>query len=87
MESAGFNQQLNEEFGPAARAVIPVLMRAMQSSDSSVHEAAITSLGKSHCEPDVVIPFLTKYLDNDDLNDEAATALAGFGSLARPTVP
>jgi HEAT repeat protein len=75
------------EFGPAAKAAIPVLMQAVQSSDSSVHEGAIKSLGNIHCEPEVVIPFLTKYLADDDLNDEAATALAGFGSLARPAVP
>ena len=74
-------------FGPAAKAAIPALMQAVQSSDSNVHEGAIKSLGNIHCEPEVVIPFLTKYLDNDDLNDEAATALAGFGSLARPAVP
>ena len=74
-------------FGPPARAAIPALLRAVQSSDPTVREGAVTSLGKIHSEPEVVIPFLTKYLDDDDLNDEAATALAEFGSLARPAVP
>lgn len=74
-------------FGPAAKAAVPALIKAVQSNDLAVHESAITSLGKIHCEPEVVIPFLTKYLDDDDLNDEAATALAEFGSLARPAVP
>lgn len=74
-------------FGPAGKAAVPALMRAVQSSDSAVYEAAITSLGKIHSQPDVVIPFLIKYLDNDDLNDEAASALGNFGGLARRAVP
>lgn len=74
-------------FGPAGRAAIPALMQAAQSSDSAVHETAISSLGDIHSQPDVVIPLLIKYLDDDNLNDEAATALGNFGSLARPAVP
>ena len=74
-------------FGPVGKAAIPALMQAVQSSDSAVNEAAITSLGNIHSKPDVVIPFLIKYLDNDDLDDDAATALGNFGSLARPAVP
>ena len=74
-------------FGPAAKASIPALMQAIQSSDSSVQEAAITSLGRIHSEPEVVIPFLIKYLSDDDLDDEAATALGDYGRLARPAVP
>jgi HEAT repeat protein len=74
-------------FGPAGKAAIPALMQAVQNSDSAVHEAAITSLGKIHSQPDVVIPFLIKYLSDDDLDDEAATALGEYGRLARPAVP
>jgi HEAT repeat protein len=76
-------------FGPAAKAAIPALMRAVQGGDNYplFHERAVEALGQIHCEPEVVIPFLTKYLDDDDLNDEAATALAEFGSLARPAIP
>jgi hypothetical protein len=74
-------------FGPAAKAAVPALMQAIQSSDKDVHETAITSLGEIHSQPDIVIPFLMKYLSDDDLNDEAATALSEFGSLARPAVP
>ena len=74
-------------FGPAAKAAIPALMQAVQGSDEAVHEKALASLGKIHGEPDKVIPFLIKYLDDDNLNDEAATALSEFGSLARPAVP
>ncbi len=74
-------------FGPAAKAAIPALMQAVQSDDSAIHEAAIGSLGAIHSEPEVVIPFLTRYLDDDDLNDEVALALGNFGSLARPAIP
>jgi HEAT repeat protein len=63
------------------------LMQAVKGKDSAVHEAAITALGEIHDEPDVVIPFLISYLDDDDLNDEAATALGNFGSLAKPAIP
>jgi HEAT repeats len=74
-------------FGPAAKAAIPALMQAAQSNDPAVREAAIRSLGAIHGEPEVVIPFLTKYLDDDTVNDEAATALGNYGSLARPAIP
>jgi len=74
-------------FGPAAKAAVPALIQALQSGETDVHEAAIKSLGSIHCQPDVVIPLLTKYLDDDNLNDEAATALGEYGSLARPAVP
>jgi hypothetical protein len=35
----------------------------------------------------VVIPLLISYLDDDNLNDEAATALGNYGSLARSAIP
>jgi hypothetical protein len=86
MRRSGAADELGD-FGPAGKGAIPALMQAVQSSDSNIHEPAIISLGKIHSEPEVIIPFLIKYLDNDDLNDEAATALGNFGSLARPAVP
>ena len=74
-------------FGPAASAAVPALIQAVQGNDAAVHESAIVSLGDIHTEPDKVIPFLVKYLDDDNLNDEAATALGKFGPLAKPAVP
>jgi hypothetical protein len=74
-------------FGPAGSAAIPALMQAVRGADPSIQENAIKSLGQIHSQPDVVIPFLTKYLDDDNLDDDAAIALSGFGSLARPAVP
>jgi HEAT repeat protein len=73
--------------GPAGKAAVPALMQAAQGSDPAVREKALASLGKIHSEPDKVIPFLTKYLDDDNLDDEAATALGEFGSLAKPAIP
>jgi hypothetical protein len=75
------------DFGPAAKAAIPFLIQAVQGSDAAVRKDAIKSLGAIHSEPEVVIPVLTKYLDDGQLNDEAATALGNFGSLARPAIP
>lgn len=74
-------------FGPAAGAAIPALIKALQSADADVHEAAIRSLGEIHGDAETVIPLLTKYLDDDNLNDEAATALACYGSQAEAAVP
>ena len=75
------------EFGPPAKAAVPALIRALQGSDTSVHEAAIAALGRIHSDPETVIPLLTACLDNENLNDEAAGALAHYGSLAKPAVP
>jgi HEAT repeat protein len=74
-------------FGSAARAAVPSLIQALQGNDPEVHANAIKSLGAIHSEPEVVIPLLTKYLDDNQLNDEAAMALGDFGSLARPAIP
>jgi hypothetical protein len=75
------------ELGPAAKAAVPDLVRALKGKDLIVHSAAIQALGNIHSDPDVIIPLLIGYLDNDDLNDEAALALANYGSLAKAAVP
>lgn len=75
------------DFGPAARPAIPALLQALKSNDAAVHGAAILALGKIHAQPDVIIPLFVGYLDNNDLNDEAAQALGNFGSLASSAVP
>jgi HEAT repeat protein len=74
-------------FGPAAKAAIPALIEALKSPDESVRGPAAESLGEIHCEPDVIIPLLITYLDDADLNDEAAAALGKFGELAKAAVP
>jgi HEAT repeat protein len=73
--------------GPPAKAVVPSLIQALKGSDAVLYEPAIRALGKIHSDPGVVIPLLIPYLTNDDLNDEAATALGNYGSLAKEAFP
>jgi HEAT repeats len=73
--------------GPAAKPAVPALVQALKGKDASVHQAAISALGNIHSDPDLVIPLLIGYLEDDNLNDEAALALANYGSLAKAAVP
>lgn len=75
------------ELGVAAKPAIPVLLQALKSKDTIIHGPAIGALGKIHSEPDTIIPLLIGYLDNDELNDEAATALGNFGVQAKVALP
>jgi HEAT repeat protein len=63
------------------------LIEALKGKDSELHESAIKALRKIHSDPDVVIPLLVTYLDDENINDEAATALGNFGSLAKGAIP
>lgn len=74
-------------FGPAAKAAIPALIQAVKGNDEGTRSSAITALGEIHGEPEVVIPLLITYLDDKDLNDEAADALGKYGTLAKAAVP
>ncbi len=74
------------DFGPAGSQAIPALVQAANSSDSIVRGPALGALGKIHQQPDVIVPLLMKYLDDDNLNTPAAEALGGFGSVAKPAV-
>jgi HEAT repeat protein len=64
-----------------------VLLQALKSADSVVHGPAIEALGKIHSEPDTIIPLLMGYLDDKELNAEAATALGDFGTQAKVALP
>jgi hypothetical protein len=75
------------ELGPPAKSSVPALIQALKGKDTMVHESAVVALGKIHSDPEVVIPLLTGYLDDDSVNDEAALALAEYGSLAKAAVP
>jgi HEAT repeat protein len=75
------------QFGLAAKPAIPVLLQALKSTDTAVHGPAIAALGMIHGEPDTIIPMLMGYLDDKELNDEAATALGNFGSQAKVALP
>jgi hypothetical protein len=73
--------------GPGAQSAIPALVQALKGKDAVVHGAAIEALGKIHSDPQVVIPLLIGYLEDENLNDEAALALGDYGSLAKAAVP
>src|SRR5258708_2737676 len=75
------------EFGSAAKPAIPILLQALKSKDEAVRGPAISSLGKIHSDPETIIPLLVSYLDDKELNAEAATALGDFGALAKVAVP
>jgi len=75
------------DFGPAVKSAIPSLIQALKGNDLAIRDHAIAALGKIHGQPDVVIPLLISYLEDDNLNDEAATALGNYGSLAKSAVP
>jgi hypothetical protein len=75
------------EFGPAAKPAIPVLLKALKSQDDAVRGPALSSLGKIRSDPETIIPLLAGYLDDKELNAEAATALGEFGALAKLALP
>jgi hypothetical protein len=74
-------------FGPPAKAAVPFLIRALKGPDVPLHEPAIKALGQIHSDPGVVIPLLIPLLTDDNLNDEAASALGNYGSLAKEAFP
>lgn len=75
------------EYGPAARKAVPALLRALISEDDAVRETAARSLGSIGADPQEVIPVLTQYLIDDNVNSKAASALGGFGPAAKSAVP
>lgn len=79
--------QMVGAFGPAAKAAVPALADALKGHDQLVKGPAIQALGDIHSDPQVVVPLLIGYLDDEELNDEAARALANYGSLAQAAVP
>ena len=80
--AAGFG-----EFGPPAEAAVPALLQALQGRDLIVRGPAAVSLGKIRAKPDIVIPLLIGYLEDDDLRESAAEALGEFGSLSKAAIP
>jgi HEAT repeats len=75
------------EYGPAARTAVPALLQVLIGDDSDVRETATQSLGAIDANPGEVIPILTRYLLDDNVNARAATALGKYGKLAQPAVP
>jgi len=75
------------DFGAAAHAAIPALLQAVQSQDRAVRGPAAVSLGKIHAKPEVVIPLLITYLDQEELRESAAEALGEFGGRSKAAIP
>lgn len=75
------------DFGPPAAAAIPALTQALQGPDLAVRGPAAVSLGRLHAQPEEIIPLLIKYLDQEELREDAASALAEYGSLATAALP
>ena len=48
---------------------------------------AAVSLGKIHAKPEVVIPLLITYLDQEELRESAAEALGEFGGRSKAAIP
>jgi HEAT repeat protein len=74
-------------FGPRAKAAVPSLIQALKGPQTELYESAIQSLGNIHSDPDQIIPLLTPYLTNDDLQEYATVALGNYGGLAREAFP
>jgi hypothetical protein len=75
------------DFGPAARAAVPDVIRALENKEPEIKVAAVSTLGKLQSDPDKVIPILIRYLDDEHCDAVAAGALAEFGGLAKSAVP
>lgn len=74
-------------FGPAAQAAVPALIQALTGPDDEVRPRAALALGKIHGQPEVVVPLLIKYLDDENMDEAAATSLGAYGALAKTAVP
>jgi len=71
------------EFGPPAELAVPALLQALQGHDLAVRGPAAISLGKIHAKPEVIVPLLIKYHEEEELKESAAEALGEYGSLAK----
>jgi len=75
--------------GPEAKAAVPSLIRGTASPDDYVRNEAINALGHIRSDPDIVVPALTKCL-NDSVprnRQNAAFALGAYGTNAIKAVP
>jgi hypothetical protein len=75
------------DLGPPARAAAPSLMLALKGKDLILRRAAAVSLGKIHAEPEVMIPLLITYLDDQNMDEAAADGLGEYGTSAKAAVP
>ncbi len=75
-------------FGADAAPAIPALLEGLKSKEFP-RSAALSALGEINLQPEIVIPILQKFLDDDveDVKGAAIEALGEFGPLAKAAGP
>jgi hypothetical protein len=75
--------------GPEAKAAVPLLLRAAQSTNDSFRGSAFWALAGIHADADAVVPVLIRGLrdPNAVVRADAASGLGQFRSDARSAVP
>jgi HEAT repeat protein len=85
MKISPFSQQCTAgslgAFGPAAKSAIPALVRGLTDSNSFVRSDTLLGLARIHSEPELVVPALTKAL-NDPHPDVRLTACMALVEVA-----
>lgn len=77
------------QMGPTAEKAVPILIQDLGSRDSNVRFESAHALGRIHPRPEVMVPALTKLLEDPspDVIRKAAWELAQYGSSAKSAVP
>ena len=81
--------KLRERASIDPQIVIPVLLEAIDDTDPSVRNVAVTYLGIVRDSPEKEVPGLIKALSDEssEVRQAAAVALAEYGTLADPAIP
>jgi len=77
------------DFGPAAKAAVPALVKALGDTNATLRLNATFGLGKIGARPELAVPALVGRLDDPDeeVRMYAAIALKKFGARAANAVP
>ncbi len=77
------------ELGPAAKAAVPGLIKALNGNDAAIRGPAIEALGNVHGDPDVIVPILLDVLKGQDstLRAPAVEALGRIHSKPDVVIP
>ena len=75
--------------GTNAIPAVPLLISALNCTNSSIQSQSLSALGLLHQEPDVCVPAIVRFLSakDDYLRQNAVYALRDFGRAAKPAVP
>jgi len=77
------------QFGTNAAAAVPVLLAALNPTNNDIiHGHALIALGEIHSESGTCVPAIAAFLTSPSVSSrqKAITALAAFGSNAKPAV-